>query len=339
MSRRSLKYDGSLFGKRFHTDGDTAGLPTASTTARASWRRVATRCKWNPHSQMRGRLMDTRVARRAFGDIRAVCRAMSPTAAGRWVASLIAHLPECARSRSLSPADHRWARFGARFRAPNGAVISLPATYTPGAREMYCRNVYLRTGLTMPSAGWVLDLGANHGLFSVWAAVSGAQVVAVEAQHGFATEIQNLADHNGVGERVHIEIAMASGAIASGAAVGILADDHRWATTSHGGATRPADVSVPQLMAAYRIDRIGLMKVDIEGGEYAVLAEGEDLRWLKQVDQIVVEVHRGYGDAAALIERLRDYGFVVDLRDNDGLAITTADHPDYAYCRHRELSK
>jgi FkbM family methyltransferase len=164
-------------------------------------------------------------------------------------------------------------------------------------------------------------------------------VVAVEAQHGFATEIQNLADHNGVGERVHIEIAMASGAIASGAAVGILADDHRWATTSHGGATRPADVSVPQLMAAYRIDRIGLMKVDIEGGEYAVLAEGEDLRWLKQVDQIVVEVHRGYGDAAALIERLRDYGFVVDLRDNDGLAITTADHPDYAYCRHRELSK
>ena len=40
---------------------------------------------------------------------------------------------------------------------------------------MYCRNVYLRTGLTMPATGWVIDLGANRGLFSVWAAVTGAQ--------------------------------------------------------------------------------------------------------------------------------------------------------------------
>jgi hypothetical protein len=34
---------------------------------------------------------------------------------------------------------------------------------------MYCRNVYLRTGLVMPNEGWVLDLGANCGLFSAWA--------------------------------------------------------------------------------------------------------------------------------------------------------------------------
>ncbi len=83
-------------------------------------------------------------------------------------------------------------------------MISLPGSYTAGAREMYYRNVYLRTGFVMPRTGWVLDLGANRGLFSVWAAVAGAQAVAVEAQQGLEPEIRRLAAHNGVSDRVHV---------------------------------------------------------------------------------------------------------------------------------------
>ena len=78
--------------------------------------------------------MDVQLARRAAGDVRSVCRSASPGAATRWVAALAAHLPECTRSRSLSPADRTWARSGARFRTPSGAVVSLPAGYTAGAR-------------------------------------------------------------------------------------------------------------------------------------------------------------------------------------------------------------
>jgi len=122
----------------------------------------------------------------------------------------------------------------------------------------------------MPTDGWVVDLGANTGLFSIWAALTCAQVIAVEAQRGFAAEIRDLASHNGVAELVHVEIAMASGATSSGAAVGVVADDRRWAATSHGAPMRTDDISVPQLMSAFQIDRIGLLKVDIEGGEFAV---------------------------------------------------------------------
>jgi FkbM family methyltransferase len=236
--------------------------------------------------------------------------------------------------RSLVPADRIWARTGARFQPPGGAVISLPAAYTTGAREMYCRNVYLRTGFVMPRTGWVIDLGANRGLFSVWAAVAGAQAVAVEAQQGFGPEIRCLAAHNGVGDRVHVEIAVASGTATAGATAGVLADDRRWAATSHGGPERPAGVSVPQLMSAYQIGRIGLLKADIEGGEFAVFSSGEDLRWLDRVDQVVMEIHRDFGDAAALIDRLRRHGFTVDLRDNAGTRVSaTSDRLDYAYCR------
>lgn len=277
------------------------------------------------------------LARRAVGDVRSVCRNASPGSATRWVAALATHLAECSRSRSLSPADRTWGRAGARFRTPGtpgGAMVSLPAAYTAGAREMYCRNVYLRTGLSMPAKGWVVDLGANNGLFAVWAAVTGAQVIAVEAQQGFAAEIRGLAEHNGVAGRVHVEIALAGGVASPGSRAGVVADDLRWAATSHGAPARPPDVSIPQIMSRYRIERLGLLKVDIEGGEFALLADGEDLGWLRDVDQLALEVHPGFGDRAALTGRLKRHGFTVDLRDNGGRRVAaTSDHLDYVYCR------
>jgi FkbM family methyltransferase len=277
--------------------------------------------------------MNSSLARRFTGDVVSVCQNAAPGSAGTWLGGLVANLPACVRSRSLRPADQRWARAGARFRTSTGATVRLPPTHTPCAREMYCRNVYLRTGLTMPAHGWVIDLGANQGLFSVWAALTGASVVAVEAQQGFAKEITDLAVYNGVTQRVHVEIAMASGVTVSGSKVGVVADDHRWAITSHGAPTRPADLSLPDLMSDYRIDRVGLLKSDIEGGEFAVFADG-NLSWLEKVDQLALEIHPIFGDAAALVGRLEHHGFAVDLRDNDGGRLPPdSDRLEYVYCR------
>jgi FkbM family methyltransferase len=273
------------------------------------------------------------IARRLAWDVASVCQNACPGSAARWMGGLVANLPACVRSRSLSPADRHWDRAGARFRTSTRVLVSLPPSYTPCAREMYCRNVYLRTGLQMPTSGWVIDLGANQGLFSVWAAVNGADVVAVEAQQGYADRISHLAEHNAVAQRVHVEIAMASGVTVSGAKTGVLADDRLWAMTSHGAPTRPADISLPRLMSAYGIKRVGLLKVDIEGGEFAVFADS-DLRWLDSVDQLALEVHPPFGDAIPLIGRLRACGFTVDLRDNNGGQVApTCDRLEYAYCR------
>jgi FkbM family methyltransferase len=276
------------------------------------------------------------LARRALGDVLAVCSHARPISAARWTAALATHLSECMRCASLRPADRSWVEAGARFRTSTGAIVSLPGSYSSGAREMYCRNVYLRSGLRMPTSGWVIDLGANQGLFSVWAALTGAQVTAVEAQHGFAAEICRLAEHNGVTDRVNVEVAMAGGVAMSGAAVGDLADDQVWSGASHAASVRPPDVSIPQLMSTYRIDRVGLMKMDIEGGEFAVFAPGEDLRWLARVDQLVLEVHHGHGDVPGLLKLLRDSGFVIDLRENNGgVAPQGSDQLNYAYCHRR----
>jgi len=270
----------------------------------------------------------------AVRDFTSICQRTSPANAARWTAALIAHLPECTKNRSLVPADRTWELAGATFKTSAGSTVALPGAYTAGAREMYCRNVYLRTGLTMPNEGWVMDLGANRGLFSVWAALSGATTIAVEAQEGFAQEIRRLATHNGVDARVRIEIAVASGAKTSGTQVGEVADEDVWAATSHGGVTRPADRSIPELMSEHGIDRVRLMKMDIEGGEFAVLAANEDLSWLSLVDQLAIELHHGHGDMIALVNRLRDHGLVVDLRDDSGSRVpATSSSVAYAYCR------
>ena len=80
------------------------------------------------------------------------------------------------------------------------------------------------------------------------------------------------------------------------------------------------------------------MKVDIEGGEFAVFGGDEDLGWLDRVDQVVMEVHRNFGDAVALVGQLRQHGFAVDLRDNAGTRVsTTSSRPDYAYFWRYEL--
>jgi FkbM family methyltransferase len=262
--------------------------------------------------------MSAHLMQRAWQDARSVGRRAAPVTAARWGTGLVLHLPQCARLRSLQPADRTWASAGGRFRTSSGALVDLPGAYTAGAREMYCRDVYLRTGLVMPRGGWVVDLGANRGLFSVWAALSGASALAVEAQEGFAREIRQLAAHNRVGGRVHVEAVIAGGAGTPGSAVGDLADDRLWAATSHGTTDRPADKSVPALLAQYGIGRVALMKMDIEGGEFAVLSAGEDLAWLRQVDQLAIELHGEHGDTGALAGRLREHGFTAEVRDDCG---------------------
>lgn len=278
--------------------------------------------------------MDTRLARRTIADIRSVYHAAPLPATAHWLTALIVRMPECAGLRSLAPADRAWAHTGARFRTVNGVTVSLPPGYTAGAREMYCRNVYLRAGLSMPTSGWVVDLGANRGLFSIWAAMSGAHVVAVEAQLGFAAEIRRLAAHNGVAGRVNVEIAMAGGGTDSGSAVGILADDRHWSTCSHGAPERPTEISMPQVISKHDISRIGLLKMDIEGSEFAVLGSAGNLAWLKLVDQLVLEVHQEFGNAAELVRRVESHGFAAEVRDADGRRVgLNSSKAGYAYFR------
>ena len=283
-------------------------------------------------------MLDTRMARRGGADILAVSRHACPVTAARWITGLASRLPQCAQTRSLGPADRAWARSGGRFKTSTDDLVALPPRYTSGAREMYCRNVYLRTGLAMPTrADWAIDLGANVGLFSIWAAVSGAQVLAVEAQSSFAPLIRTLAAHNGVTGRVHVEIGIIGGVQVPGETAGLATQHFQRSAASPAAPEVPVNLTMEGLMSKYGIERIGLLKADIEGGEFALFAPGEDLGWLGRVDQMALEVHPEHGELPLLTSRLGEAGFSVDLRDNDGKWTSAASgRAEYAYCRHAD---
>ena len=57
------------------------------------------------------------------------------------------------------------------------------------------------------------------------------------------------------------------------------------------------------------------MKVDIEGSEFDLLGTAQS--WIDKVERLAVEVHPEHGDADGLATTLNEYGFEVEVRDND----------------------
>ena len=68
---------------------------------------------------------------------------------------------------------------------------------------------------------------------------------------------------------------------------------------NYGGGSIEA-LSIPGIMERFGLDRIGLLKIDIEGAEKEIFSAA-DLSWLERVDRIAVELHDifkpGCGDA------------------------------------------
>lgn len=70
-------------------------------------------------------------------------------------------------------------------------------------------------------------------------------------------------------------------------------------------------ISVPTLMRQMRWERIGLLKVDIEGYEAVLLKENCD--WLSRVDAMCIECHEGY-DESDLNALTRAFAFNPPIR-------------------------
>ncbi len=263
-------------------------------------------------------------------DVAGVARTVDTATLGRWLAGLVVKSPEIIRTGGLVAADALVGDRVVRVTVPSGQVALIPGRSFSAAREIYCRNVYLRRDLEVPAGGWVVDLGANQGMFSTLAAVMGAQVLAVEAQPAFADEIQELARGNRVADRVHVVTALIKSNRSDIGATGVLTDEERWRTATHADGSAPVELGMNELLAKFGIDRVALLKIDIEGGEFSLLDPTDDLEWLERVDQIAMEVHPTFGAVPALVDLYGAQGFRVEQTDNDGASVAPGD-PSVAY--------
>jgi hypothetical protein len=87
--------------------------------------------------------------------------------------------------------------------------------------------------------------------------------------------------------------------------------------------------TLARVASDHGLDRIDLLKIDVEKAEMEVLAGVGEALW-PRVDRVVMEVHDIDGRLASVIELLRDRGFVV-FSDQDPRLTLTPCHTVYAH--------
>jgi FkbM family methyltransferase len=233
----------------------------------------------------------------------------------RYLKNFILCGPEIWRTRTFKSANERMQGELCRFSFHNNKEVTLDGRFFGIAKEIYCRGVYfVLPGFSIEPDDCVVDFGAHIGAFTTLAAVCAKRVVSVEAQAGLVPVIESNLRQNKCLEKVNLEWGLI------GARTGLFSDPARRQAASH-FVKEPPSITVSELFARHRLERVDFLKIDIEGSEYA-LFDG-DTDWLKIVRRIAMEVHFDFGDPDRLTEQLKQAGFEVWLMNNDQRIVST----------------
>lgn len=172
---------------------------------------------------------------------------------------------------------------------------------------------YRSPGLT-PEAGWhVVDVGANIGVFSLWAERLGAHVDAFEPEpRTFASLVTNV-----TGRRISPRQAALVGQPSPAARLYLSELDSTRNTLAgkeiESGETLSDFVDVPTVTLA---DVVGsgcdLLKLDCEGAEFEALL-GADDDTLRRAQRLILEFHRFAGSPEAIVDRLETAGMNAEI--------------------------
>jgi FkbM family methyltransferase len=202
-------------------------------------------------------------------------------------------------------------RNGLRFKVESGDLTPLYEVFSDRVYDRHFRNI--------ASDGTILDIGGNIGAFTVMAAsdlVPCGMVIAIEPNPKCLQRIEENLGLNGIGN-----VRLIQGAVAT--AVGDVAF-HAAAHT--GNSTLFADqvtegsalTIVPAISprdALGLADSYELVKVDCEGGEFALLYETTPEDW-KGIKRLALEYHIGFdkkypAGPEQLQRRIEELGFEI----------------------------
>lgn len=172
---------------------------------------------------------------------------------------------------------------------------------------------YRAPGLT-PEAGWrVVDVGANIGVFALWAERRGAEVTAFEPEpKTFESLVANVA-----GRRISPRQAALVGRAMPAARL-YLSEVDSTRNTLIGKEIESGEplhdfVDVPTVTLT---DVVGsgcdLLKLDCEGIEFEALLSADD-ETLRSAKRIILEFHRIAGSPEVIVDRLEDAGLKAEV--------------------------
>lgn len=226
-----------------------------------------------------------------------------------------------------------------RLPLPNGLSLYLPSPDMLAAAEyvrdeIFIEQQYFRKGFEIQSTDAIMDIGANMGVFVLWAAPQAPQgrIIAVEPTHIMEC-LQLNVRLNGLKNVSTIRAA-------AGTTDGEMEIVHYpgFNIVSHeAGFRRPlfarlrfffrfpkyrikpvrersSCLSMGRILDEHSLDRVNFLKIDCEGGEYGIL-KGMSARDWARIDRIAMEFHEYHRDHKyrELVAILRREGFSVDV--------------------------
>ncbi len=182
-----------------------------------------------------------------------------------------------------------------------------------------CLDHYYEYGMALQDNWTIIDVGAGLGDFTTYAARRSphGRVVAFEPfPESFALLRHNL-QMNGM---YHVEAQDCAVADAAGRLLLNVDSKHATQHTVTAPGTRMIEVqsiTLAEVFEAYGLEHCDFLKMDIEGGEYAIL-RGVEADLLKRVQRIALEYHDNTpaGQHDELVRLLQASGFQVQVRAN-----------------------
>jgi FkbM family methyltransferase len=204
----------------------------------------------------------------------------------------------------------------------DGLTITIRQNHGDAATvgEIFLEDCYGR-GLTLPDNPVVIDVGGFIGDFSLYAVkrLNARRVIVCEpSPRNWVLLLKNIAN-NGYEDRIEpVNKAVTDG---ENVMMNIDApDENQCMVSAHFASEQPltpvAGISLAQLLLDHAVESVDLLKIDCEGGEYAILESTPD-DVLSRIRNIVFEYHDVDASSLAKLEnakkRLRRQGYALHV--------------------------
>lgn len=187
--------------------------------------------------------------------------------------------------------------------------------------EIFLDDCYVRD-LTLPPNPVIIDIGGFIGDFSLYAVkrLNARRVVVCEpSPRNWALLLKNIAN-NGYQDRIE-PVNKAVTADGGNAMMNIDApDEYQCMVSAYSPSEQPlsavSGISLGQLLRDHAVESVDLLKIDVEGGEYAILAS-TPAEVFSRIRNLVFEYHDIGGSWAKLEsvkQRLHHEGYALHMR-------------------------
>lgn len=205
------------------------------------------------------------------------------------------------------------------LRTKDGLTITIRQNFGDAltVAEMFTDNCYI-SGITLPPNPVVIDIGGFVGDFALYAVkhLNASKVIVCEpSPKNWKLLLRNIANNNYEDRIVPVNKAVTDG---GDVMMNLDApDEAQCMVSAHYHSDQPLStvpgISLSQLMMEYGIDTVDMLKIDCEGGEYAIF-ESTPSHVFQRIRTIVFEYH-AIDDWAAKLEqakrRLSNEGYLL----------------------------